>query len=555
MLAIASGAVAVIVAAVIVIAVRPGGGSGFVPTGATPGQDAEQITTAFLQAWQSGDLSKAAGLTDNPQAAQAALTAYAKDVNLQQLSGSVTSSAQVSAPAAPTPRPTSGAAASATLGKAVYQLNAIVASPAGTSPALSGKWSYHSSLVAYQAHGSDAWYIQWKPSVLAPNLTASQHVAAVSVPPVVVSVTDSGGGQLTSYNDPGLSTISGLLQKKAPAGQGQPGLGVQIENADGKAVPDSLATVVSAQNIGQLATTIDPKAERAAQAGVAQHKNSAMVVIQPSTGHILAIANNAGQNDFALTAAVAPGSDMKIVTSAALFSNGIVSANTPVACPATYPVGGIVIHNDKNESEPAGTPFSYDFAQSCNNAFTQWWKQLSASSSSGTDKLASTADQYFGLSRPWDIGISGQSAQYFKIPPHSVNSALAEETFGQGELQACPLAMASVAATVANGSFRQPILVPGTKQIGASPLPSSTKNQLWQVMRAVVTQGTAAGQGFGSDVYAKTGTADVTAGTQPNAWFVAFAPDKDVAVADVVLNAGYGATNAAPEVKTLLDKY
>jgi cell division protein FtsI/penicillin-binding protein 2 len=220
-----------------------------------------------------------------------------------------------------------------------------------------------------------------------------------------------------------------------------------------------------------------------------------------------------------------------------------------------YPVGGIVIHNDKNESEGPGTPFSYDFAQSCNNAFTQWWKQLSAPSSSGTDKLAYTAKQYFGLNQPWDIGISGQSAQYFKMETNSVNSALAEESFGQGTLQGSPIAMASVAATVANGSFKQPILVPGQKQVSASPLPAHTKTQLWEMMRAVVTQGTGAGQGFGPDVYAKTGTADVTSGTQPNAWFVAFAPDKDVAVADVVLNAGYGAANAAPQVKTLLDKY
>ena len=218
-------------------------------------------------------------------------------------------------------------------------------------------------------------------------------------------------------------------------------------------------------------------------------------------------------------------------------------------------MGGIVIHNDKNESEPAGTPFSMDFAQSCNNAFTRWWKQLSASSSSGMDKLAETAKDYYGISNEWDIGISGESAQYFKIPANSVNSALAEESFGQGVLQACPLAMASVAATVENGTFKQPILVSGIAQPTGKPLPSSTKSQLWQIMHDVVSEGTGSGMGFGSDVYAKTGTADVTAGTQPNAWFVAFDPTKDVAIADVVLNAGYGATNAAPQVKTFLDKY
>ena len=36
---------------------------------------------------------------------------------------------------------------------------------------------------------------------------------------------------------------------------------------------------------------------------------------------------------------------------------------------------------------------------------------------------------------------------------------------------------------------------------------------------------------------------------------VAFAPGKNVAVAALVLNAGYGAQVAGPEVKTFLSKY
>ena len=62
-----------------------------------------------------------------------------------------------------------------------------------------------------------------------------------------------------------------------------------------------------------LTTTIDAKAEAAARAAVAMRQNSSMVAIQPSTGNILAIANNAGYNDFALTAQVAPGSTMKVI--------------------------------------------------------------------------------------------------------------------------------------------------------------------------------------------------------------------------------------------------
>ena len=58
----------------------------------------------------------------------------------------------------------------------------------------------------------------------------------------------------------------------------------------------------------------------------------------PSTGNILAIANNAQFNDFALTAAVAPGSVMKIITASALIDGGLASEASPVACPPVYTV-------------------------------------------------------------------------------------------------------------------------------------------------------------------------------------------------------------------------
>src|SRR6202012_3780606 len=121
--------------------------------------------------------------------------------------------------------------------------------------------------------------------------------------------------------------------------------------AKGQPVANSQAVVIATQNIPDLSTTINQQAENAARNAVAMHPKSAMVVIQPSTGKILAIANNAGQNDFALTAAVAPGSTMKGITSTALLSNGVLSAASPVACPSAFTVTGIPYHNDQNESE------------------------------------------------------------------------------------------------------------------------------------------------------------------------------------------------------------
>jgi hypothetical protein len=536
-IAVAAGALAVVAAivAVIVTVVTPGGNTtGFQPTGSTPGQDAEQIAGAFLQAWHAGDLAQAARYTDHPAAAQAALVAYRSDLHLEKLTGTVQSAAV--------------APGSGTRESAGYTINAAVAASEGAK-ALSGTWSYQASLVAYAKPNSSLWYIAWAPDVLAPNLTSATHLAAVTVAPQVVGVSDASGNDITSYKDPGLTTIASLLEKKAPPGQGAPGLYVEIQTASGHAVPNSQAAVIAPRNVPALTTTIDANAENAARAAVAMRLSSAMVAIQPSTGKILAIANNAGFNDFALTANVAPGSTMKVITSTALFSAGVLTADSPVACPAAYTVQGITYHNDNGESLPASTPFVTDFAQSCNNAFSTQWPHLSGGG------LARAASKYFGLNQNWDIGITGVSASYFHAPVGASGSELAQEAFGEGQLTAAPIAMASVAATVDAGTFKQPILLPGTKQVTATPLSVSTDAQLRQLMQAVVTSGTAASIGFGPGVYAKTGTADIQGQEQPNSWLIAFEPSQDVAVACLVVNAGYGAQFAGPEVKAFLAKY
>jgi hypothetical protein len=533
---IAAGVAVVAAIAAVVVVVTGGKGhtTGFQPSGDSAAQDVEQITTAFLQAWQSGDLSQAANYTDNPAAARAALTSYHQTLGLKKLSGSVQDS--------------TASATSTTQAAVQYSLTTTVSAADGAKT-LSGAWSYHSSLTAYQKKNSSLWYISWKPDVLAPNLTPTTHVAAVIAPPEVGGVNDSSGNDITSYKDAGLSTIANLLEKKAPPGRGSDGLYVEIQSAKGQVVPNSAAVIIPPANIPYLATTIDPTAEKAARSAVAMHASSSMVAIQPSTGKILAIANNAGFNDFALTAKVAPGSTMKIITSTALISKGVLTASTGVACPAAFTIQGITYHNDNNESEPPGTPFVTDFAQSCNNAFTTQWSHLTGGG------LAGAAKNYFGLDQAWNIGITGVSGSYFNAPASASGSELAQEAFGEGALTASPLAMASVAATIDYGSFKQPIMVPGTKQLSATPLSSSTDAQLKEMMQAVVTSGTAAPIGFGSGVYAKTGTADIQGQEQPNSWLVAFDPSKDIAVACLVVNAGYGAQYAGPEAKAFLDSY
>jgi Penicillin binding protein transpeptidase domain len=510
--------------------------TGYLPTGSSPSQDAQQTARAFLRAWDAGHLQQAANYTDHPRAARAALTAFGGYLHLTKLASTAGTATAVSSSSA-SPRE-----------NVTYSASASVGVPNGAA-AVTGTWRYHASLVTYRAKHSQYWYVAWAPDDLAPNLTASTHLATALVAPKVTSVTDASGNDLFGYGDAGLHNIAVGIEAGAPPGYGSPGLNVEIQTRTGAPLVNTRAVVVPPKNVAGLATTISPAAEQAARAAVSRHKNSSMVVIQPSTGKILAVANNAGFNDFALTAAVAPGSTMKTITSTALFNEGVLTPASHVECPKTFTIQGITYHNDKGEIEPPSTPFLTDFAQSCNNAFSTQWQHLTGG------RLAKTVKDYYGLDQKWDIGIGRLTASYFNAPASASGSELAQEAFGEGSLTASPIAMASIAATIDSGRFHQPYLVAGGPLVTAKPLPATTDAWLKQMMRAVVTSGTAAPIGFGPDVYAKTGTADVDRQGQPNSWLIAFEPSRDVAVACLVVNAGYGAQVAGPEVKAFLDNF
>ena len=108
--------------------------------------------------------------------------------------------------------------------------------------------------------------------------------------------------------------------------------------------------------------------------------------------------------------------------------------------------------------------------------------------------------------------------------------------------------MASVAATVDTGTFKQPILTAKAKQVTRNAAARRDRRgpQGDDARRRHQRHGGRAR--LRPDVYAKTGTADIQGQGQPNSWLVAFDPAKDVAVACLVVNAGYGAQFAGPEV-------
>ena len=540
--------------------------SGFQPTATTAAAAAEQTAEVFLTAWQGGDFAQAASYTDDPSDAQTVLSGYSTGLNLHGLeltaksataAGVVTFTvaAQVSSTAAVTAGATTAPTASSSASTDTAGSTASAA--AGTTTSASGTWTYTSHLTAYKKDGG--WYVKWDPSLVAPNVTDSIHPVALAVKPGAKSVTDADGSSLAASTQPALQNIAALIKKNSNTTEGTAGLEIVLEDAKGQIVSGSASQLTAPVSTATVKTTIDPALEALATTAVGKMPRSSMVVLRPSTGAILAIANSAGTGDVALTGTLAPGSSMKVVTTTSLLLNGLLpnGIDTDVACPLVETVQGVKIHNSTDSSnssagtedvEPANTPFSTDFAMSCNNAFTQWWQQMAGG------KLASTALNYYGLNQTWDLGL-GSSGTYFSMPSDQSGSELAEELYGQGVIEANPLSMASVAATVDTGQFHQPYLVAGLTDLKtASPLPATVKSQLDTVMREVITSGTADAVGFGPGVYGKTGTAEADANKDHNAngWMIVFDPSMDLAIAAVVVDAGFGASTAGPEVNYVL---
>ena len=118
---------------------------------------------------------------------------------------------------------------------------------------------------------------------------------------------------------------------------------------------------------------------------------------------------------------------------------------------------------------------------------------------------------------------------------------------GQQRIVASPLAMAGVAATVAEGRWRSPRLLVSDRHQAGSRLAEEEAVGLRRLMRLVVTGGT--GTALASargKVAAKTGTAEFGSGTPPptHAWLIAYRGD--LALAVLVERGRSGGSVAAP---------
>jgi hypothetical protein len=310
---------------------------------------------------------------------------------------------------------------------------------------------------------------------------------------------------------------------------GKAGWSVVTVNKNG--VDIDVLTETKPQPAPSFSVSLDRPIQVAAQNAVnARAEQAMMVVLQPSTGAILAVAQNkAADKDgpVATTGLYPPGSTFKIVTAGAAIDNGLAQPGTPVGCPGRIVIGERSVPN-YNEFALGTVPMSTAFARSCNTTFAKLASEMAP------DALTVAAARY-GIGPDYDV--PGLPTDSGSVPPAPELVQRTEDGFGQGKVVVSTFGMALAAATIANGSTPVPTLISGeeTKIEGAHPpISPEMVEGLRGMMRDVVTSGTATRIADQGEIYGKTGEAEVDGGS--HAWFVGYRGD--IAFATLVVRGG-----------------
>ncbi|MPV37088.1 peptidoglycan D,D-transpeptidase FtsI family protein [Georgenia subflava] len=343
---------------------------------------------------------------------------------------------------------------------------------------------------------------------------------------------------------------------------------------------------------GAVDLTLDPAAQQAATDALAGRRG-AVVALEPDTGAVLAMVSSpsfdpnalathsradaqaawdaltADEDEPLVNRAIAgdqyaPGSAFKVVTAAAALETGDYTAETMVPGPTelSLPQTDHVIHNPGERACGDGSgevTLQAALRQSCNTTFAQLAMDM------GADALRDQA-QAFGFGEPLEVPLTVTPSRF---PADPTPPEVAMSGIGQSSVAATPMQMAMIAAAIANdGTQMKPYLVarelsPDLEVVSTTEptelresVSEGTADQLTQMMLDVVNNGTGTpAQIPGVQVAGKTGSAEISAGVAPHAWFIGFAPaqDPEVAVAVVIENGGDGGANAGPVAKAVME--
>lgn len=332
-------------------------------------------------------------------------------------------------------------------------------------------------------------------------------------------------------------------------------------------------------------------------------QRGAVVMLDPRTGEILAMASNPYYDASAITnpataeqtfkallddpsepllpratlGRYVPGSVFKIVTAIAGLGSGAVTPDT------TYPEqpgaeeDGLVIDGFtvRDGHHPQTGSRALDLIGATEASCNIWYALTGVAT--GGEALTEFAKR-MGFDAPLDFelptapsqvtGGNGPAPGGFEDDVELANAA-----YGQGETFVTPLQMALVAATIANdGVLMKPYLVTaitgdgGTRRIGPARLSTVLDRADAQAVSAAMRQAVEGeiGRAFttgakvpGVPTAGKSGTAELGGKGEPHSWFIGFAPADApiVAIAVLVERGGRGAEAAAPIAGDLMTRY
>jgi len=514
----------------VVNALSDTGGSGG-PGGAEPvavksgppsDSEVKDTSAAFFAAWEKGQAATAAGLTNNAAKAGPLLTSYGQAAHITGVKITPGERAGDSVP---------------------FAVKATVTYDGKSKPL-----AYRSRLTVVRGVTTGKALVDWQPSVVHPALRNMDDtlVTGDSSAPSIEAV-DRDGKVLTKEKYPSLGPVLDQLRTKygAKAG-GTPGIELAIRHAAPDTADTPLLTLAEGK-AGRLPTTLSASVQAAAEKAVKKYPQSSVVAVKPSTGEVLAVANNRTDGwNAAFLGEVAPGSTMKIVSAATLIDNGLTTANGPAPCPSSAVSESQTFKNITGMKADEGATLSKSFAVSCNTAFVKFADSVK------DDSLTNEARDRFGIGLDWQTGIPSFDGSV----PVSAGPDTAAGLIGQGKVQMNPLNMASVTATAITGAFRQPVIVPlsldGRDPAHAKGLSQSTVQQLRSMMNRTATSGTAAQvmAGLSGRIGAKTGSAEVDGQARSDSWFTGYRGD--VAAAAMTQDGGHGIDASGPIVAEVL---
>jgi hypothetical protein len=499
-----------------------GGGTETVKSGPPSGDEVEETTRKFFAAWEKGQGPTAAAYTNDAEAAGPLLTAFGEDAHITDV------------------RITPGAAKGTTV---PFSVKATVSYEGKKKPL-----AYDSRLEVVRGVTTGRALVDWDPSVVHPRLKDGDTLVTEESASPPIEAVDRDGTVLTKEKYPSLGPILDELRKRyGDKAGGTPGVELVVRHAEESGAADTSLLTLAEGSAGKLPTTLSASAQAAAEQAVKQYEESSVVAVKPSTGEVLAVANNRSDGwNAAFLGQVAPGSTMKIVSAAMLIDSGLTSMNGPAPCPDSAVSESQTFGNLPGLDPNENATLSESFALSCNTAFIKFADEVRV------DSLTREAEDRFGIGHTWQVGVPS----FDGAVPAAGGPDTAAGLIGQGQVQMSPLNMASVTATVKSGVFRQPVIVPqsldGRELATAQGLSPSTAEQLRAMMNRTATSGTAASvmSTLGGSIGAKTGSAEVDGQAKANSWFTGYRDD--VAAAAMAQQGGRGGEAAGPIVAAVL---